>query len=221
MRRDRDQGLEGRVSGQTRLPKRQGLLRRTIGYLAPFLSRYDPVREAEKLLKEDAAVADHARETGMTTADVAGHLQAAYLEHRTLWTYARLADTSDRSMGLACNALQAVTSFLGCAVVIEGEVEQALEMVPKLPFLNYLRKDPLNAHHLTKLLMVEAATFFPGVGIVDEVTNLYMSTAREAIRAHGAARVLGAGTPLSERILYDRLPDVTGGYRGPSGMPHA
>jgi hypothetical protein len=175
----------------------EGVAADVVRYAIPFLIEYDPMREAEKLLKSDVDVAD----TSISVVDAAQYLAVSHAKYSRLFTYGKVADTADRLTSIVGMAVESIGTFFGVAPGVAANIiEETVEMVAKVPFIYEAYKDLNTRSKLPLLLALETLTFGVPVGgdVFDAVTNMYVRTAYQAIREDAVAKILSDAKKKAE-----------------------
>ncbi|MFH1276460.1 MAG: hypothetical protein ABIH82_05095 [Candidatus Woesearchaeota archaeon] len=158
----------------------------------PFLQEYDALSEADKLLKDKEI-----QRCSITREEIADYLTIAKEEYKVAMGLSKVADTSDRWISVAGAIMESAGMSAGIAPgFIMNLVEEAGELVFKLPILGYLAFNPEHRGRATGLVIREAATAgLPILGdIYDAGTNRYINTVKEIIRAEARSKILSANS---------------------------
>lgn len=166
--------------------EKKSFVRKAVDYALPFLDKYDPLSEAEKLLED----VDIARKDP-TVEELVPYLIRGRYKHKPLVNAAKVADTADKFTSIAGAVLEFVGVGFGAAPgFATNGVEEAAEMIFKLPFYLICRHD--NPTKIPWLLTQEAATMAAPVAgdAYDMLRNNYMKTAHETIRESAKSEFL-------------------------------
>ncbi|MBW3015807.1 hypothetical protein KY330_05260 [Candidatus Woesearchaeota archaeon] len=167
---------------------KKGFIGKSLGYLFPVFDTYDSVGETEKLLDDPEVKA-----TGIDEKKAYECVLKAHDEYQNLLTAAKLADTADRITSIIGAGIEGFLSFFGGAPgMFTNIIEEGVEMTAKAPFMLMSLFDSHLRYKVPGLLAREAATFCVPTGgdVYDAVTNLYMRTAKEAIKEYAKEKML-------------------------------
>ena len=168
-----------------------GTGKKALGYVIPFLGKYDPIHEAA-ILYHDKEI----RKLDITPTEISDCLQDTYKENKRLMTYAKLADSTDKITSLLGGAAKIAGiqfGFLPGIIVHLGE--EGLEMLGKAPFLYSVKNDNKK---FWGLLTKEALTAsVPVLGdLYDFFSNTYVTTTKVIIREKAKEKLISSPSVL-------------------------
>ncbi|MBI2134216.1 hypothetical protein HYU11_06085 [Candidatus Woesearchaeota archaeon] len=192
-------GLESKI-------KAAGTARKAIGYLLPFLDKYDYTQEMKKL-REDPEISV----LGYNDQVIQNYLGKSLRKNRALYAAAKLADTSDKATStIVAPVLETLGTILGQAPgwLAGNTIEEGAEMALKMPFIAILAKRKEQRHYLKEIIAWEAASFTPVLGdIYDAATNMYIRIAKQVIREDAKNMMLNRDFTSGGRGLEEKLPN--------------
>jgi len=166
--------------------------RNAVGYLLPFLDRYDAMGEAEQALKELKEI-DPRAAAGIQQGELAALLNELYeTKYKGMMYASRFADTADRLTSLVGGIAEAFGVLAGGLPGVAASIgEDTVEMILKIPAYAFLAANPNGRRKIPQLIGIEALTYTPVIGdIYDSLTNLYIRTTKELIREEAIDGIL-------------------------------